>query len=451
MRGFDASQLKASLRRWLWEEDLAHLSRGRAGLIRAGRIAVAVGREIINGDLSLRATSLVYTTLLSLVPLLALSFAMFKAFGMHNVLEPALISLLEPLGEKGVELAGRLVDFVQNTRVGVLSSLGLVMLIYTVVSLLQKVEGDFNAIWHVSSLRPLVQRVTGYLSSVLLGPLLVFAAMGVTASVTSSALMQQLLAMEPFGTLFYFFSKLLPYLLVIVAFTFVYIIIPNTHVRPHSAMIGGAVAGVLWNLAGWGFTVFVVGSTKYTAIYSSFAIIIMFLIWLYISWLILLVGATIAFYHQHPAFPQQAAGKLGARVREALALEVMRRVAGAYRAEGPRWCVDDLAGEFQLPQSLLNEVVETLLQSGLLVCTDDEPCRLVPGRDPAHIPLKQIIDAVALGPADSVALSTLPAPVRGVMQQLETALSRELADANLGDLAGEEAPLTPIVNREEQS
>ncbi len=447
--GIDPQAIKRKLQHWLWEVDLSQLPHYQAALIRAARIAVAVGRDIANGDLSLRATSLVYTTLLSLVPLLALSFAMFKAFGMHSALEPALVALLEPLGDQGAELAGQLVHFVENVRVGVLSSLGLVMLMFTVVSLLQKIEGAFNAIWHVSSLRPLVQRVTGYLSTVLLGPLLVFTAMGLTASVMSSSLVQQLLAMEPFGSLFYLFSKLLPYLLVITAFTFVYIIIPNTRVRPRSALAGAVVAGVLWNLAGWGFAAFVVSSTKYTAIYSSFAIVILFLIWLYVSWLILLLGASIAFYHQHPALRQQAAGGLGTRAREALALEIMRRVACAYAEQGPRWSLDELAGDLQLPQALIGGVVETLLEAGLLVCTDDEPGRLLPGRDPAHIDLKQIVDAIAKGPADEVALAILPAPVRRVMEGLDLALGRELAGTSLRDLAGEEATAGPVAGGEQ--
>ncbi|VAX04186.1 Ribonuclease BN, partial [hydrothermal vent metagenome] len=313
------SVLKQRLQSLLWDTDIQTQPKGKARLLKAARIAVAVGRDLAAGQLSLRATSLVYTTLLSLVPLLALAFSMFKAFGVHNQLEPALISLLEPLGEKGVEVARQLVQFVENIGVGVLGAVGLAVLIYTVVSTIQKIEGAFNFIWRVSTLRPLLQRISGYLSVVLLGPLLVFVAMSVMATVMSHSLVKELLTVAPLGGLYVAFSKLLPWLLISGAFTVTYLIIPNTRVRVPSALVGGAVAGLLWQAASWGFTAFVVGSTQYTAIYSSFAIIILFLIWLYISWQVLLLGASIAFYYQNPAAVHPASRVLGPRSREALA------------------------------------------------------------------------------------------------------------------------------------
>ncbi len=424
------SVLKQRLRSRLWETDIQTLPRGKARWLKAARIAAAVARDLAAGQLSLRATSLVYTTLLSLVPLLALAFSLLKAFGVHNQLEPALVSLLEPLGEKGVELAGQLVQFVENIGVGVLGAAGLAMLIYTVVSTIQKIEGAFNFIWRVSKLRPLLQRVSGYLSVVLLGPLLVFVAMSVTATVMSHALVRELLSVAPLGGLYAVFSKLLPWLLVSGAFTVTYLIIPNTRVRLSSAVAGGVVAGLLWQIASWGFTAFVVGSTKYTAIYSSFAIVILFLIWLYISWLVLLLGASIVFYHQNPAAAHPAARRLGTRSREALALEIMRRVGLAHRGETPLCTPQRIATALQLPPEQMADIVDQLTQHGLLLHSDDDPPRLLPGREPQRIPLKAIIDAVAGGEL----VPGIPPVTLGVMQRLDDGVEQGLGGQTLADL-----------------
>ncbi len=424
------SAWRQRLRQLLWDTDSQTLPRGKARLLKAARIAVAVGRDLAAGQLSLRATSLVYTTLLSLVPLLALAFSLLKAFGVHNQLEPALVSLLEPLGEKGVELARQLVQFVENVGVGVLGAAGLAMLIYTVVSTIQKIEGAFNFIWRVSKLRPLLQRISGYLSVVLLGPLLVFVAMSVTATVMSHALVRELLSVAPLGGLYTVFSKLLPWLLVSGAFTVTYLLIPNTRVRVSSALLGGVVAGLLWQLASWGFTAFVVGSTKYTAIYSSFAIVILFLIWLYISWLVLLLGASIAFYHQNPAAMHPATRVPGPRSREALALEIMRRVGLAHRGETPLCTQQDIAAALQLPPEQMADIVDQLMRQGLLLHSGDEPPRLLPGRDPQRIPLKAIIDAVAGGDL----LPGIPPVTRGVMQRLDDSVEQGLGGQTLADL-----------------
>ena len=189
-------------RQLLWDTDATSIARPWAVVLISARILYRVIEDFMQGQLTLRAMSLVYTTLLSLVPLLALSFSLLKAFGVHNQLEPMLLTFLAPLGEKGGEMSAQIVQFVGNMGVGVLGSLGLVLLIYTVVSLLQKIEEAFNFIWHVPSLRNLPQRLSGYLSVVMVGPMLVVTALAITASVMSSALVAELVAIEPFGTLF---------------------------------------------------------------------------------------------------------------------------------------------------------------------------------------------------------------------------------------------------------
>ena len=226
--------------------------------------------ELADGQLNLRAMSLVYTSLLAMVPLLAVSFSVLKAFGVHNQLEQILFNVLSPLGGKGQEITTLIIEFVDNVKVGVLGSLGVGLLFYTVISMVQKVERAFNYTWRVSQPRSVTERVSDYISVLIIGPVFLFTALGITAVITGTTFFQNLAAIEPFGVGIQFITQLVPYSLVIAAFVFVYIFIPNTKVHPAAALTGGVVAGVLWETTGWGFASFVVGTGQFTAVLLQF-------------------------------------------------------------------------------------------------------------------------------------------------------------------------------------
>lgn len=428
---------KAQFQDVLWQTDIHSLPLGKVFILRVGRILYRVINDLSQGQLTLRAMSLVYTTLLSLVPLLALSFSVLKAFGVHNQLEPMLLTFLAPLGDKGIEVSAQVLQFVENMNVGVLGSVGLILLLYTVVSLIQKVESSFNFIWHVTRLRSFTQRLSGYLSVVMVGPLLIVTALGITASVASAALVRELIAIEPFGILFYSLGKLLPYFLVIGAFSATYLIIPNTAVKLRSALIGGVVAGVLWESVGWGFTSFIVGSAKYTAVYSGFAIVILLLVWLYLNWLVLLLGASIAFYHQNPAYQTMAGerSKLTTRGREALALEILRLVGIAYQQGVKHWNLESLAEQLNLPAESVLLVTDRLLESGLLVSAEEESLYYVPGRDLQAISIKEVLDVIAGEPGgERTGVSFSSRAVQNVIHELDVMSAAHLQGKNIRDL-----------------
>jgi len=423
---------------WLWRVDTASVPKPEAWGISTLRAIFAIGREMATGQLTLQAMGLVYTTLLSLVPLLALTFSVLKGFGVHNQLEPVLATFLAPLGDKGVDITQRILGFVENIRVGLLGALGLGFLIYTVTSLIQKIERAFNYAWRVEHTRPFAQRFSQYLSVLTIGPVLVFSAIGITASVMGTSAVQSLIAIEPIGTVIAGFTRLIPYLLVISAFTFLYMFIPNTRVRFTSAAIAGVIAGVLWQTTGWIFATFVVASTKYTAIYSGFAILIMFMIWLYISWLILLVGTNIAFFHQHPAYLplRRRELKLSARLREQLGLLVMAGIVRRFYASEPPPTGDQLARELNAPFEAVISVTRAMRKHRLINETGDDPPALIPAQPPEQVPLTSLMDAVRradedthLAPEQLTHRAAIDALVAGLDQQREEALrGRTLRD-----------------------
>lgn len=440
MRTGDWRGLGSRLRRLIWTRDLDTLPPYKARGIKLLRVAATVGADMAEGHLTLHAMGLVYTTLLALVPLLAVSFSVLKGFGVHNQIEPLLLNVLAPLGDKGVELTSRIVDFVDNMRVGVLGAVGLAFLLYTVISLVQKIERAFNHIWHVVQPRDIRERFTHYFSVILVGPLLVFAAIGITASALGSEAVRELTQAEPFGALFGFLSRLVPYLLVIIAFTFIYVFVPNTRVRLHAALAGGIVAAVLWQSAGWAFGSFVVTSTRYTAIYSSFAVLLLFMIWMYVGWLVLLIGASVAFYYQHPELlgVRRRRLELTPRASERLALLLMYLVGERHVQGEPPWTARALARRLGIPREPLAMILELLCDQGLLVRTHTNPPGYVPRRDIDRVTLKEVLD-VARGRGRTrrqlSAQDLPPAPaVDRVLEEMESAVASTLADRTVGEL-----------------
>jgi membrane protein len=424
----------------VWDKQLSALPWWQALALRWARTLWLLAGELVDGQLSMRAMSLVYTTLLSLIPLLAVSFSVLKAFGVHNQIEPALQNFLVPLGPRGEEISATIIGFVDNMQVGVLGSLGLGLLFYTVVSLLQKVERAFNYAWRVPQNRPFVERFSDYLSVLLVGPVLVFSALGATASFMSSGLVQELATVPVLGWVIESAGRLLPYLFIIAAFTFVYVFVPNTRVRVGSALVGALVAGVLWQTIGWGFASFVVGSTKYAAIYSGFAILILFMIWLYLAWLILLVGTGIAFYHQHPEYlrlPGGHGGHVGNRQRERLGLLLMCRIAKRHFDGTPAPGAEVLAAELKMPLASVQESLELLLNKGLVIAVSATPEAYLPGRAPERIEVRSVLDALRRSDEKPDPLEQGPVPgqrVAETLAALEQATARTLDGLTVRDL-----------------
>jgi membrane protein len=423
----------------IWSVDMESAGSFRAFLIKILRLLYVAAREFSEGHLTLRAMSLVYTTLLSLVPLLAVSFSVLKGFGVHNQIEPLLMNFLTPLGPKGEEITYKIIGFVENIKVGVLGTIGISLLIYTVISLILKIETSFNSIWRIRKPRSFARRFSDYMSVVLIGPVLMFTAMGLTASVTSATVVQKLITIEPFGMVFYFLSKLVPYIFVCVAFTFIYSFIPNTKVKFRSALLGGIFAGILWETSGWIFASFVVTSTKYAAIYSGFAILIMFMIWLYLSWLILLVGAKISFYHQYPHFlsVKKETLMLSNRLREKLSFLVMFLIGDNFHGDKPPWTLSDLVNRLDLPLEPVQDVLSGLKKNGLIIETGDDPPSYVPAKDIATITLREFFRSVRVAEEVSYSIESglLSRPeVDGVISRVDSAIDTALGDETLKDI-----------------
>lgn len=357
------------------------------------RYPFALIRDLIAGELNLRAMGLVYTTLLSLVPLAAFAFAVLKGLGVHRDLEPLIYEFLKPIGERASELTAQFMTFVDHVRGDVLGSVGLAVLLWTVVSTIQKLEEAFNFAWHVERPRSIMRRVSEYLSLMVVGPVFIVVVFSMFSAISGRSMLW-LARHEPLGSMARGLGFIGPYLFVTGVFTFFYAFIPNTRVRLRAAFIGGVAAGLLWAASGALFTRVVAASTNMVAIYAGFAIFLATLIWIYVSWLILLIGAQLSFYVQNPRYLRVGQGhvRLTSALRERLAFTVMLLVARKFVAGERPWQLRALSEDLQITGSALATVTRSLERAGLLTLSEDE--ELIPARDLESIALTDILNAV---------------------------------------------------------
>lgn len=432
------SGLLRRVTRFLWTDPPASRGGALGAALRVTRLVWAVARDIISGELTLRAMGLVYVTILSIVPLIAISFSVLKGFGFHRDIEPLLNNLLLPLGDKGQEITAQVIGFVDNVKGDVLAGVGLALLFVTAISMAQRVEDSFNHVWRVERPRNLARRLSEYLSVILVGPVVMVTAMAIIATVRSTTLVRELAEIEPLGTTLLLVGNALPYIMVSLAFTFVYWFVPNARVRFGPALIGGLIGGVLWAGSGALFAAFVAESARTLTIYATFAVVIIALIWLYLCWLTLLVGAQVAFYVQHPGYMRlgyRPAGT-GGRQQEQIALTTMLLVARAFRAGGGHPDIDSVAAATGLPGLAVQPVVNRLEQAGLVARTSGD--RLLPRRNPAKISLADVVACVRdPRPGDTMPDGSWPAAVADVAGQLERSLEEVLGHTTLQAFAAQ--------------
>jgi membrane protein len=320
-------------------------------------------------------------------------------------------------------------------KVGALGGISLAFFIYTAISMVQKIEESFNYVWHVAKRMNFARRMVEYLVVLSVGPILIVIAVGMIASLKSNTIIQLLLDFKILGPIIVATSKLTPYLIITAVFTFLYMYMPNTRVRFRSALIGGVAAGFSWASVGVIFATFVVYSTRTQLIYSGFAIVITTLIWLYVNWLILLIGAQLAFYHQNPAYLRigRREPRISNAIRERLALNIMYLIGNAFREGNNGETLRSLADHMKVPSVTLRPIVDGLEADHLLTSTEKE--ELLPGREMSRIQLADILAVVREhGETGSYRDPNWEAAVFSLSVQLDASIATTVGDQTLAEL-----------------
>ena len=399
----------------VWHVDLGRLEPFRRALYRTARLVFLTGRGFVGDRCLFRAAALTYNTVLSLVPLLAFGFSILKGLGAYATFQTRLkeeyLDEMLPSGDLRA-MADQILATVEATDVGKLGVLGLLVAAWAVLRLLNTIERSFNEIWGVQRHRTPVRKLTDYLSLVVVAPIFLVIAVGATSAAKSNSVIEFLNNQLPMQWLTALLFSLMPLVIGWIAFTFVFMALPNTRTQFSSAAIGGFVAALLWQLALWIHVQFQVGVANYNAVYASFAALPVFLVWVQVSWVIVLFGAELAFAHQNEAAYRRVAGfrSHGHAVKEVVAVRVMTRICAAFlHGREPREA-DGLARELELPPQPVDEALDGLRDAGLLAAVGEGERRFLPARDPGTISLKHVLDALkgrgdrpglaARGPAD---------------------------------------------------
>lgn len=347
--------------------------------MRSAQILFGILRDVSEGQLSLRAMSLVYSTVLGFIPTLALIFAVLKSLGVHNAMEPALNTLLEALGDRREEVVGQIIGFVDNIQVGVIGITSMGMLIYLVLDMMRKIESCFNYIWNVSQGRSLSSRISEYLFAVIVSPLLIFISISITSSVNTTVVTNYLDRLAFGGVIINFFAFLFPLLFMSLAFAFAYSFLPNTKVRFSSAFAGGIVTTIGWKLMGAFFSNFMIGAAR-ESVYLAFATVLVVMIFAYVGWLLVLLGADIAYYHQYPSKTRIGRQPMPMSINqhEQLTLAVAALIIHNFQNQQQPLSDEQISSRLGVGQLVAERVLRHLVNSGLLARTGDEPPRYLP-------------------------------------------------------------------------
>jgi membrane protein len=320
-------------------------------------------------SVSLHAMALSYSTIVSIVPFLAVVLFVLKGFGIQQRLDAILQFALDPLGAEARTVARRIVEFISNYDLEALGAVGLAGLLYTTVTLISQLESSINYFWHVHQPRTFREKITDYFSAILLSHVLIVSTLAVAASMHDFWITRAPLTVPLVQPLVIVAERILPLLLVGMACTFLYKLLPNTTVALRSAFFGGIIGGTLWQLASYLFAAFIASSAHYALVYSSFAVVILTLLWLYVSWYIFLLGAELAHVHQSWPYTKdmpEGWAQLPAW-RERVGLELVLAVTQRHLSGQPPLSIRAYAQELNMPSSYVDNVALQLLAKGLLL------------------------------------------------------------------------------------
>ncbi|MEA3362329.1 MAG: YhjD/YihY/BrkB family envelope integrity protein [Thermodesulfobacteriota bacterium] len=433
------SKLREKIKYLLWEQNPADLSLLQRILLRQVQTAALVIRDFSINKCFLRAAALTYYTMLSLVPLLALTFALLKAFGVQNLLQPLIIEKLNVGDGQAAEV---ILGYINNTQVTQLGAVGLVFLIIAVVSLLTNVEKTFNHIWGVKDVRPILRRFADYLSVILVGPLLIISAISMTSTLASNNLVQKLIEMEMVGNLILLLFKITPFFFMWLAFTGLYVFMSNIKVEWRAAFVGGVVGGTLWQIAQVGYVHFQVGVGRYNAIYGTMAALPIFMVWLYLSWVIVLFGLGVCYAKQNlrTSGRDLRGSEVSRNSFEQVALALLVTLADRFAKGNPPLSNEQLAKFLFIPPRLCRSIINLLLKIGFVSehCTLAGRCQYQLGRSAENLSLAEILRE--MGDFGEEALHLHPHPQTLIAletyRRVEDLVTDGLDGTTLNDLVG---------------
>ena len=385
----------------IWRIRLKSYSGSKSFFLRQLRIVVLAIRGFDEDKCILRASALTFYSLLSIVPVIAMMFGVAKGFGLEKRIETEILKKLqgqEEVGKRIIDFANSLLN---NASGGVIAGIGVAFLFWTIIKVLSNIENSFNDIWGIRASRSFGRKFSDYLSMMLICPFLLIMASSVTVAISSEVhvLLEKFSILKALGPIILLCLRILPYCTIWLTFTFVFIFMPNTKVKLRSGLLAGVVAGTIFQLVQWIYINFQIGAAKYGAIYGSFAALPLFLLWLQISWLVVLFGAELSFAHQNVETYEFEQDCLSASYsfKKLLSLLITHHLIKHFCKGEKPLDADMISHSLEIPIRLVRQILFELVEAGILCEVQSDANKNIayqPAIDVGKLTIKYVVESL---------------------------------------------------------
>ena len=437
------SRVISFIRTDIWRIRLDDLPFGKSFLIRQLRIIILAIRGYDEDKCFVRASSLTFYTLLSIVPVVAMFFGVAKGFGFEKMLERRLYENFPGQEEILVKVVNFAHSLLQETQGGIIAGIGMAVLFWSVLKVLNNIERSFNEIWEIKTGRSWGRKFSDYLSIMLISPIFIIMSGSVTVFITTEVeqITQRIALIGMLSPLIFFMLKLLPYILVWMLFTFLYILMPNTKVNFKAGLVGGIVAGTLYQIAQFAYIGFQIGAARYSAIYGSFAALPLFLMWLQISWWIVLFGAELSFANQNVDTYEYEPDCLNISpgFKKLLTLQVTHLLIKNFSNGEKPLTYSQISNHLNMPVRLVHQIIFDLIESGLVSETRtkaDKEFAYQPARDINKMTIQYVLEALDQTGTDDIPVAKTEdyVALSDALQNFGEAMEKSSANKLLKDI-----------------
>lgn len=380
----------------IWNTSMSDISRGKSFLIKQLRIIVLAARGFMNDRVQLRASALTLYTMLSIIPFAAIAFGIAKGFGLDQRLQQLLVDEFQNQPEVLTWILNQASNAIQATRGGYIAGVGFIILVWSVMSLLDQIESSFNHIWQIQVSRPWLRKFTDYLAIMLIAPIVLIVSSSITVFVTTE-LYANTESMDFIKPIVGFLIKLAPYVLTWIGLTILFIIMPNTKVKFKPALVSAVITGTILQVLQWLYIDLQFGISKLSAIYGSFAAIPLFIVWVQSSWIILLLGAELAFANQNVTRYEIEYESLNVsqHQKKALTMIIMKMIVNNFTTGEKAVTSEGLSKSLKIPVRLVRDILQDLIDSRLvsMIHEDEHQERLYqPAMDVSKLSVSYILN-----------------------------------------------------------
>jgi membrane protein len=395
----------------IWRVRLEDLPFGKSFVIKHLRIILLTLRGFDEDKCFSRAASLTFNTLLSIVPVVAILFGVAKGFGFESMLKRELFEKFP--GEAQQEILRKVFGFAESllevTKGGIIAGIGMVILFWSVINVLSHIETALNDIWEIKESRTWGRKFSDYLAVMLLSPLLILMSGSTQVFITTqfTQLANEIKLLGFISPIIFLGLKLIPYLLIWILFTIIYVLMPNTKVNLKAGFVAGIIAGTIFQVVQWAYISFQVGTARYNAIYGSFAALPLFLMWVQISWWVVLFGAELSFANQNVDTYEYEpdSNKVSPAFKKVLTLQIAHLLVKNF-AKGERPLTDtEISHQLKIPIRLVHNILYDLIESRVIAQTtteEDQKFGYQPARDINILTIKFVVDAIDQNGANDI-------------------------------------------------